>query len=159
VAVKFIIREKIPPELLVEDPLAKGQKIPIEIQILRSLNHPGIIKYIEHIFEGKKHILLITELHGSEWDPRNPQLNAERNPGLKNVGKGEAKSTGELSPEAVKALEAQKAECSPLFRLTAEQEKQIRRRTSCDLFECIDARKFNSLLLIPTFVINFLITL
>lgn len=36
---------------------------------------------------------------------------------------------------------SEKSDCSPLFRLTEEQEKSIRRKTSFDLFECIDAHK------------------
>jgi serine/threonine protein kinase len=104
-----------------------SQKIPIEIEILRKVSHPNIIQYIDHIFE-KDYILLITELHGTEWDPSNPELSESRNPGIKKEKKAVVNQEGK--------------ECSPLFRLTEEQEKQIRRRTACDLFECIDARTY-----------------
>jgi serine/threonine protein kinase len=123
VAVKFIIKSKIPKELWNQD-----KSLPVEIQILRGLNHPNIIKYIEHIIEDK-YILLITELHGTEWSVNNPKLSPLKNPGLRNTPRGKAAP----NPES-------KMECSPLFRLTEEQERAIKRRTSCDLFECIDAR-------------------
>ncbi|KAJ3301086.1 hypothetical protein HDU76_005848, partial [Blyttiomyces sp. JEL0837] len=141
VAVKFIVREKITPEVWVNDITHPNRKIPNEIHILRQLDHPGIIKYIDHLFEGDKYILLITELHGTEWDSNNPKLSASKNPGLKLGEKKKVPDVKELSPEAAAILEQQKKECSPLCRLTPEQERMIRRRTSCDLFECIDAHK------------------
>lgn len=123
VAVKFIIRDKIPKDLWIKE---KG--IPVEIDILKSLRHPNIIKYIEHIHE-PKYIILVTELHGTEWSVDNKRLNPQKNPGLRSTPRSKAVP----NPDT-------KMECSPLFRLTEEQEKEIKRRTSCDLFECIDAR-------------------
>lgn len=128
VAVKFIIKSKIPKDLW-----NREKSLPVEIAILKSLSHPNIIRYIEHIVEDK-YILLITELHGTEWSVHNPKLNPLKNPGLRHTPRGKAAPT----PDS-------KMECSPLFRLTEEQEKAIKRRTSCDLFECIDARTSLSL--------------
>ncbi|KAJ3391205.1 hypothetical protein HDU92_009160 [Lobulomyces angularis] len=122
VAVKFIVKKKIPKELM-----NKHTNLPIEIQILSKLNHPGIIKFVEYIDE-LDYILLITEMHGTEWELANKKLNPLNNVGLRT----EVRAKAVTSPEA-------KAECSPLCRLTEAQEKAIRRRTSCDLFECIDA--------------------
>ncbi|KAJ3016831.1 UNVERIFIED_CONTAM: hypothetical protein HDU68_012006 [Siphonaria sp. JEL0065] len=155
VAVKFITRDKIPRELWVKDPSNPKERIPIEIAILQEINHPNIIKYIGHVVEPTKYILLITELHGSEWVssqlPSQPPATDDTNKGGPSMiaagsivaEKKRAASTGYTpapnSPPVVAPLP--KMECSPLFRLTPEQEKQIRRRTSCDLFECIDAHK------------------
>ncbi|KAI8814545.1 kinase-like domain-containing protein [Cladochytrium replicatum] len=127
VAVKFIIRQKVPRELWVNDDLSG--KVPLEIQILMSLDHPNIIKYLEHIHE-KDYILLITELHGTPWDvAHNRKLNPTKHQGLRPEPRSKAQADTEKN-----------SECSPLFRLSEEQEKKIRRRTSCDLFECIDHR-------------------
>ncbi|KAJ3008916.1 UNVERIFIED_CONTAM: hypothetical protein HDU68_002899 [Siphonaria sp. JEL0065] len=155
VAVKFIARDKIPRELWVKDPSNPKERIPIEITILQEINHPNIIKYIGHVVEPTKYILLITELHGSEWVssqlPPSPSTADDPNKGGPSkiatnpivAEKKRAASVGYTpapnSPPVVAPLP--KMECSPLFRLTPEQEKQIRRRTSCDLFECIDANK------------------
>lgn len=75
------------------------------------LQHPGIIKYIDHIITDD-YVLLLTELHGTSWDASNPELNESTNPGLKS-----------------KAVEN-----------NGSQNSMISNRTSCDLFECIDAR-------------------
>ncbi|KAJ3110352.1 hypothetical protein HK100_003071, partial [Physocladia obscura] len=110
VAVKFISRNKIPRELWVKDVTSPLKEIPIEISILQQIKHPNIIRYINHIVESTKYILLITELHGSEWKPQ-------------------------VTPSNVVEI--------PQFKIGSSnsQEKQIRRRTSCDLFECIDAHR------------------
>lgn len=87
-----------------------AEKVPFEIKLLADFNHPNIIKYIEHFIE-EKYVILVTELHGTEWCPQNPLLNSIRNPGLKKQSQ------------------------------TADQHskvfKGIPKRTSCDLFECI----------------------
>ncbi|KAJ3000866.1 hypothetical protein HDV02_002329 [Globomyces sp. JEL0801] len=103
VAVKFIERAKISNWVTYEK---TGEHMPSEIHTLLTLNHPNIIKYIEHINESD-YILLVTELHGTPWDASNLQLDPKNNPGLK-------------------------------FKFRPKVPKG-KRRTSCDLFECIDA--------------------
>ncbi|KAJ3195276.1 hypothetical protein HK101_000613 [Irineochytrium annulatum] len=141
VAVKFIVKHKIPDSLWVEDPYdVKAPKVPREICYLMTLRHPTLISYLDHYADEERYFLLVTELHGTEWDVENPALSPERNPGLR-VSKKQGIVLEELDEEARKVYEAQKAELSPLLRLTPDQEKAIRRRTSCDLFECIDAHR------------------
>ena len=89
-----------------------GESLPKEVALLSTLSHRNIIKYIEHIVD-KDYILLVTELHGCCWNISNPELNPTKNMGLKT-------STNIYPP-------------SP---------QDVRKRTSCDLFECIDARIF-----------------
>jgi Protein kinase domain len=88
-------------------------KVPCEIDTLQKLHHPNVIKYIEHIIEDE-YVLLITELFGTSWDVSNLDLDPTIYPGLK-------------------------------FRFHKNFEEKdkciIKSRTSCDLFECIDARK------------------
>ncbi|KAJ3231451.1 hypothetical protein HDU81_003758 [Chytriomyces hyalinus] len=63
VAVKFILKHRV--TLWAKDP-DTGQRIPMEIYIIKTCNHPGIIKFIEY-FEDAKFFNLVTELHGSSW--------------------------------------------------------------------------------------------
>ncbi|TPX75184.1 hypothetical protein CcCBS67573_g03535 [Chytriomyces confervae] len=63
VAVKFILKHRV--TLWAKDP-DTGQRIPMEIYILKTCNHPGIISFIEY-FEDAKFFNLVTELHGSSW--------------------------------------------------------------------------------------------
>ncbi|ORX84169.1 kinase-like protein [Anaeromyces robustus] len=113
VAIKFISKSKIPDDSWVDDPHIG--RVPQEIAILNSINHPNIINFVEYINEDD-YILLITELHGTEWDSSNPLLNPIKNPGLR-LAKHQ-------KPDEFKT----------------DQEKVIRKRTSCDLFECIDTK-------------------
>ncbi|KAI9208058.1 kinase-like domain-containing protein [Polychytrium aggregatum] len=125
-AAKFIIKDKIPKEHWIES--SRFGLIPYEIHILSCLDHPNVIKYIDHFYEGP-YVILITELHGVQWSCENPSLNPAKNPGLRKAPR----------PKVETDPVDGNYEASPLFRLTKEQEKSIRRRTSCDLFECIDA--------------------
>ncbi|KAI8828952.1 kinase-like domain-containing protein [Chytriomyces cf. hyalinus JEL632] len=66
VVVKFIDNDKISRW----HPDAKnptGDLVPSEIAILQHLQHPNIIKYVDHMVERDNYSLLVTELHGSEW--------------------------------------------------------------------------------------------
>ncbi|KAJ3248170.1 hypothetical protein HDU77_008219 [Chytriomyces hyalinus] len=68
VAVKFIDVDKIPRNTWLPDRVsATGGYVPPEIAILQQLDHPNIIQYIDHVVEPTKYVLLITELHGSDW--------------------------------------------------------------------------------------------
>ncbi|KAJ3251295.1 hypothetical protein HDU77_005988 [Chytriomyces hyalinus] len=52
--------------VLGEGGLTGGTVLP-EISILQQLDHPNIIKYIDHVVEPTKYMLLIMGLHGSNW--------------------------------------------------------------------------------------------
>ncbi|KAJ3210308.1 hypothetical protein HDU82_008380 [Entophlyctis luteolus] len=138
VAVKFISREKIPYDLWVADPsAAHGEKVPIEVATLQKINHPNIIRYIDHMAEKFKYVLLITELHGSEWCAAKPH---DMNPVQDSAQpKKRAASVNDI-PNVVNQLGC-RVECSPLFMLSPDQEQKINRKISCDLFECIDSHK------------------
>ncbi|KAG8965714.1 hypothetical protein FRC03_000254 [Tulasnella sp. 419] len=64
VAVKFILRERVPPNGWAHDP--QLGMVPIEVVVLRKVDHPGIIRFIEFFSDGK-YCYLIQELHGSPW--------------------------------------------------------------------------------------------
>ena len=116
---KFISRCKIPDTawvVLNQDTL---ERVPLEIKLLIDCAHFNIITHLDH-FINEKYVILVTELHGTEWSGSNPLLNHLNNPGLKfrkpTLAKDDSATT--LQP------------CST-------SDKNIPRRTSCDLFECI----------------------
>ncbi|KAJ3219910.1 hypothetical protein HDU67_008439 [Dinochytrium kinnereticum] len=127
VAVKFIIKSKIHKDLWVED--LSRSRIPLEVHILKNLSHPGVVRFIDYI-EEDKYVLLVTELHGTQWDPANPILSPEKNPGIR------APKRHASASEAGQNVEGAKVD----FFKTGEL-KALRKRTSCDLFECIDAHR------------------
>ncbi|KAJ1548374.1 hypothetical protein HK405_003475, partial [Cladochytrium tenue] len=163
VAMKFIPALKLPEHTWVPDAPNRGSPlVPREIALLRSLRHAGIIGYVGHWLDVAGHIVLVTELHGTEWAPgRNPALTPARNPGIReNTPLAPPQARGGGCDARVPSVYAGRAafgltmdsepprdaaegdeDGSPLSRLTSEQEMLIRRRTSCDLFECIDAHK------------------
>ncbi|KAI8839851.1 kinase-like domain-containing protein [Chytriomyces cf. hyalinus JEL632] len=68
VAVKFIDTSKTQRSTWLPDATSlTGGTVPPEISILQQLDHPNIIQYIDHVVEPTKYVLLITELHGSDW--------------------------------------------------------------------------------------------
>ncbi|KAI8608451.1 kinase-like domain-containing protein [Chytriomyces sp. MP71] len=80
--------------------------------ILQKLNHPNVIKYIDHVIKGS-HVFLIMELHGSEWRPSMVAVNLCPNKHAFTTSATETVSSNQLS-------------------------KQM---SSCDLFECIDSHE------------------
>lgn len=128
-AVKFIIRDKIPKENWISS--EELGVAPIEIHVLRTLRHPGVIEYLDHFFE-EEYVVLVTEHWGAEWTPSNPKLNARSNPNLR---------AAQPAPKSLEQSTNINENCSPLLRLTAEQQQEIaaHRKVACDLFECIDA--------------------
>jgi serine/threonine protein kinase len=64
VAVKFIIKDKIPVYAYLEDPVMG--RIPTEIFLLAALEHENIVKCMD-LFEDELYYYMIQELHGSPW--------------------------------------------------------------------------------------------
>lgn len=101
VAVKFIFKDKVPAHGWVRDP--KLGVIPMEAFVLKVVDHPGVVKFID-LFDDRNFFYLVMELHGSVWQP--PAAAPEPAP--------VATSKGLLRPAP------------------------MQRRTSRDLFECIE---------------------
>jgi len=72
VAVKFIIKEKVPVSAWIKDP--DLGIIPRECYILKHINHPSIIKYLD-CYSDRKYFYLVMELHGSSWSKSNTYKN------------------------------------------------------------------------------------
>ncbi|KAJ3229912.1 hypothetical protein HDU81_004926 [Chytriomyces hyalinus] len=133
VAVKFINIEKIPRELWLPDPRSPiGDRVPAEITILQQLQHPNIIEYIDHVVEPKKYILLITELHGSEWK------RAQYSTGPGSSSTLVADDCGDGPVEKKRAASDSKVQRAANLKTSTDQKPHIHKRTSFDLFECID---------------------
>ncbi|ORX78007.1 kinase-like protein [Anaeromyces robustus] len=76
VAVKFIIKEKVPVSAWTKDP--DLGIIPRECYILKHINHPCIIKYLD-CYSDRKYFYLVMELHGSSWSKNNIYKNNYQN--------------------------------------------------------------------------------
>ncbi|KAN0060049.1 hypothetical protein ACQY0O_008022 [Thecaphora frezii] len=103
VAVKFIFKEKVPAHGWVRDP--KMGVIPMEAFVLKVVDHPGVVKFID-LFDDELYFYLVMELHGTPW----------KQPGGFNEPELEPRASSASHPGAV----------------------AMQRRTSCDLFECIE---------------------
>lgn len=110
VAVKFIYKSKLP--------LDSRKGLPLEISILKKIQHPTVINYIDH-FEDDIYHYLVMELYGCEWIPSSHELSS---------------SSSLSSPVTPKSDENDHFSAS----LTLSDKQQKVRRSSCDLFECIE---------------------
>lgn len=66
VAVKFIFKKKVPAHGWVRDP--KLGVIPMEAFVLKVVDHPGVVKFID-LFDDHQFFYLVMELHGTPWQP------------------------------------------------------------------------------------------
>ncbi|GAA6033255.1 hypothetical protein JCM8097_003019 [Rhodosporidiobolus ruineniae] len=161
VAVKFIERAKIPSHGwvksrswgetpgLIQPP---GPKlIPMEAFVLRSIRHEGVVAFID-LFEDDKYFYLIMEHHGSPWQPaeKPPKESLSRSgpadlPALASSPMQPTLSSNlprilNVSPTSSPILMASHHAQPPSpARLSPPRPASMERRSSCDLFECIEA--------------------
>ncbi|KAG7098517.1 hypothetical protein E1B28_000461 [Marasmius oreades] len=64
VAVKFIIKEKVPQHAWMEHEMYG--RLPTEVMLLSVINHENIVKCLD-LFEDSLYFYLVQELHGSPW--------------------------------------------------------------------------------------------
>lgn len=143
VAVKFIIKEKVPAGGLVDasafapagTPLPR--MVPLEVYVLGQIKHPNIVKLYD-LYEDDAFFYVVMELFGASWTT--PKPNKEANT---------AKTTGSLPALAAAAIAAATATCQMVFEDKSKNAKspllaaptpapRLNRRPSCDLFECIE---------------------
>ncbi|CAL1707135.1 unnamed protein product [Somion occarium] len=74
VAVKFIIKDKVPEHAWWNDELLG--KVPTEIMIMSLVNHENIVKCLD-LFEDDKYFYLVQELHGTPWLSRKAKKNKQ----------------------------------------------------------------------------------
>jgi serine/threonine protein kinase len=125
-AVKFIFRNKIPAHSWVKD--RELGHIPMEIYVLKNVRHPSVIGYVDS-YQDNHFCYLVMELHGTQWTAAlDDSLEAPRSPAL-----SETSSFGSSSSYS-SMLDSPVDEYPSYF----DEAPVIKRRTSCDLFECIE---------------------
>ncbi|KAG0040620.1 hypothetical protein BGZ82_000578 [Podila clonocystis] len=156
VAVKFIFRDKVPVHGWAKDP--ELGIIPMEIYVLRNVQHPNIIGFL-NVYQDFKYFYLVMELHGTPWSASNPLLNKNANNGPSNMLEAMAAATlnqqrkGSLtsstsmssfptttstSSSSSSLSQSSSGESSPIEAYEPPRPALLVRRTSCDLFECIE---------------------
>lgn len=151
VAVKFIIKEKVPEHAWMEDELLG--RLPTEVVLLTILDHENVVKFLD-LFEDELYFYLVQELHGAPW-----QRCEENTRQLDSIT-----STPSLSPStSERSLESSPEPFTPpavaysLFNVDIHTSAgadclkssclgntfdfgrpEITRRASYDLFECIE---------------------
>ncbi|KAI7823057.1 kinase-like domain-containing protein [Gamsiella multidivaricata] len=120
VAVKFIFRDKVPVHGWAKDP--ELGVIPMEIYVLRNVQHSNIIGFL-NAYQDPKFFYLVMELHGTPWSANNPLLN-----------KNNTSSTSTSSSSISLSHSSSENE----LYMEPPKPSLLVRRTSCDLFECIE---------------------
>jgi len=70
VAVKFVIKDKVPKEAWVADEVFG--RLPMEVMLLMMVNHDNIVKCLD-VYEDELYFYVIQELHGSPWPRRSEE--------------------------------------------------------------------------------------
>ncbi|KAG0338793.1 hypothetical protein BG004_007084 [Podila humilis] len=156
VAVKFIFREKVPVHGWAKDP--ELGVIPMEIYVLRNVQHPNIIDFL-NVYQDYRYFYLVMELHGTPWSASNPLLNKKNGPSnmleaiaaatlnqQRNGGPTTSSSsmssfpitTTSTSSSSSSLSQVSSGESSPIEAFEPPKAALLVRRTSCDLFECIE---------------------
>ncbi|KAF9896842.1 hypothetical protein BX616_006656 [Lobosporangium transversale] len=160
VAVKFIFLDKVPAHGWAKDP--ELGVVPMEIYALRNVSHPNIIGYLGS-YQDSKYFYLVMELHGTPWSASNPLLNKNNDNNGSSMMEAIAKATMNQRNAAAAAAAAAEngsgsasttssglssfptstsSSSSSLNQLAESEEPPkaalLVRRTSCDLFECIE---------------------
>ncbi|CAO1616969.1 unnamed protein product [Sympodiomycopsis kandeliae] len=152
VAVKFIWKSKVPTHGWVRDP--NLGVIPLEAFVLRVVDHPCVVKFID-LFDDDEFFYLVMEMHGTPWQAPEAPEKKQAQP----IGK-ESKSASALVPESPKVAvfapdgtnTTDSAMAAPSIEggacqmtdspervcLTPPRPAPMERRTSHDLFECIE---------------------
>ncbi|GAA5938601.1 uncharacterized protein JCM15063_005366 [Sporobolomyces koalae] len=157
VAVKFIERAKIPAHGWVksrswgETPgltQAPGPKlVPMEAFVLRSIRHEGVVAFID-LFEDEKYFYLVMEHHGSPWQCPEKEVVSRSGPSdlpalaASSMQASAAQARLTESPQNQSPTSSPTLSSAPLLpaspALSPPRPAPMERRSSCDLFECIE---------------------
>ncbi|TBU55839.1 kinase-like protein [Dichomitus squalens] len=168
VAVKFIIKEKVPEHAWWEDDVFG--RVPTEVMLLSLVNHENIVKCLD-LFEDEVYFYLVQELHGTPWVSKKQKKGKQTSaPGKLAVPT--PATTPLLSPSASIAsmLDSEGPRTPPqlsgncqlplgkpvgadvqngfgeeLLKLPQDAPPKFTRRASHDLFECIEQSKHKRL--------------
>lgn len=157
VAVKFIWKSKVPTHGWVRDPTLGV--IPLEAFVLRVVDHPCVVKFID-LFDDEEFFYLVMEMHGTPWQAPKATETEQATKDAPQLADKESKSPSAIVPEspkvavfapdgtdttdsaitpsAIVARAPQDAESKSGSGLTPPRPAPMERRTSHDLFECIE---------------------
>ncbi|KAF8580442.1 Pkinase-domain-containing protein, partial [Ramaria rubella] len=146
VAVKFIQINKVPRWGWSDDP--DLGRVPTEAALLKLLDHPGIIKFLD-LFQDQEYFYLVQELHGSPWRATLSQsLDYSRHTAsslcFQDLCGGSELTMPSYPPAASPSFSS--PPCSPVTPVTPSSpvtpllgvRPNMGRRQSHDLFECIE---------------------
>lgn len=128
VAVKFIIKDKVPEHAWMEDEVVG--RLPTEVVLLSYINHESIVKCLD-LFEDELYFYLIQELHGSPWQKHHKLL---AQPSSSNFSPlSSTSSTPSLSPSSSEAsLPASEPGTPPnMFAIIQPQLEHGKKNVSC----------------------------
>lgn len=126
-AVKFIFRHKVPAHAWARDP--ELGPIPMEIYVLKHVRHPNVVGYVD-FYQDETFLYLVMELHGTQWSSTAVDMRAS--------------ASSSHSPALSQASEDSYYSSSPRTPIDEHlptppsPQQMFARRTSCDLFECIE---------------------
>ncbi|KAJ3361152.1 hypothetical protein GGF32_007707 [Allomyces javanicus] len=155
VAVKFILKEKVPVTSWVKDPELGA--VPIEVYVIKNVHHKNIIDFVD-FFEDSKFFYLVMELHGVSWTSAQPLCDMVRPPptptspnrkgtfgGLKDGNTGSVDVRMADAPNAAPRGNTMpplaKRSMTSLPPTRRQLAPQLGRRQSMDLFECIESHQ------------------
>ncbi|ORY96829.1 kinase-like domain-containing protein [Syncephalastrum racemosum] len=128
-AVKFIFRHKVPAHAWARDP--ELGPVPMEIYVLKHVRHPNVVGYVD-FYQDETFLYLVMELHGTQWSSTAVDMRAS------------ASASASHSPALSQASEDSYYSSSPRTPIDERlptpppPQQMFARRTSCDLFECIE---------------------
>ncbi|KAI0066086.1 Pkinase-domain-containing protein [Artomyces pyxidatus] len=166
VAVKFIIKSKVPDHAWMED--RRQNRVPTEALLLGLLDHPNIVKCLD-LFEDELYFYLVQELHGVPWVAKD-----KVNFSAKHTSTPSHASTPALTPSpsidsdihippdtppqlpmeledssrtsiCTSPEDQQESESCPVYLKPVPPRPEFVRRPSHDLFECIEQSKYKRL--------------
>lgn len=149
-AVKFIWKDKVPSHGWVRDPVLGV--IPLEAFVLRVVDHPCVVKFIE-LFDDDAFFYLVMEMHGTPWKAPEPDAQESTMAPSAEEPRVEAPANPQVAvyaPDSSKPSEAVILAESPTDSANSgstgkksglappARPAPMERRTSRDLFECIE---------------------
>ncbi|KAJ7770246.1 kinase-like domain-containing protein [Mycena maculata] len=156
VAVKFILKEKVPDHSWMEDKIFR--RLPTEVMLLRVIDHENIVKCLD-LYEDSLYYYLVQELHGTPWhkairNPPSPPISVSSLPSLSPSVSTDSITLSEPAtpPPTSACYPRQQVPCSagagqskrrpqlprPSLPLPLPARPEYSRRPSHDLFECIE---------------------
>ncbi|KAJ6475363.1 kinase-like domain-containing protein [Mycena vitilis] len=154
VAVKFILKEKVPDHSWMED--STFRRLPTEVMLLRVIDHENIVKCLG-LYEDPLYYYLVQELHGTPWpkairNPPSPPISISSLPSLSSSVSTDSITLSEPAtpptsvfyprqqiPRSAGEIQTKRRPQAPRPSLPAlDARPQYSRRPSHDLFECIE---------------------